>query len=174
MLIHQRLYSKCPNPSFGGSLREDQALLNGTFIDVPDAEEAKRYFNSFIPNSDFIFKPLENQDIYGYIDICVVTIVNLIKAQPFADGNKRTFRALFNLMMKRINLPPIYIEVEEREEYKKALIEAMAEGNYETIIRFYYYKICDAIVELDVHASEITMEEDIEFAKRLALNLDKC
>lgn len=160
MLIHQKLYSKCPNSSFGGKLRDNQAIMKGTYIDVMPATEAKKYFNSFILNSLFIFEPLEKGDIFEYINICIITIVNLIKAQPFIDGNKRTFRALLNLMLKRINIPPIYIDIEEREEYKKALLEAMINNNYDTIIRFYYYKICDAIVELDVNNSEL--KEDVE------------
>lgn len=158
MLIHQKLYSKCPNPGFGGQLRDDQALMQGTFIDVMPASEAKKYFNSFIPNSNFIFEGLEKGDIFEYINTCIITTVKLIKAQPFADGNKRTFRALLNLMLKKINIPPIYIENEERVEYKKALLEAMINNNYNQIIRFYYYKICDAIVELDVNNSELREE----------------
>lgn len=155
MLIHQKLYSKCPNKSFGGTLRDDQAIMRGTYIDIMPAIEAKKYFNSFIPNSSFIFEPLEKGDIFEYINTCIITTVNLIKAQPFIDGNKRTFRALLSLMLKKINIPPIYIEMEERTEYKKALLEAMINNNYNNIIRFYYYKICDAIVELDVNNSEL-------------------
>ena len=29
--------------------------------------------------------------------------------------------------------------------------QAIAENNYEQIIQFYYYKICDSIVELDIN-----------------------
>lgn len=168
MVIHQKLYSKCPNPSFGGTLRDDTAILVDSIVEVPPADVAKKYFNSFIPNSNFIFEPLEQGDMIGYIDTCVITITKLIKYQPFIDGNKRTFRALLNLMLKKINLPPIYIEVEEREEYKKALIAAMRDDDYKPMVRFYHYKICDAIVELDVNNSEIQIEEDIEFKNRIS------
>jgi len=151
LLIHQKLYSKCPDKSFGGTLRSEQAILKGTYLDVMDAEEAKRYFNSFISNSDFIFEPLKDNDIFGYIEGCIILTVKLIKAQPFIDGNKRTFRALLNLLFKKINIPPIYIETSEKLEYKNALLKAMIDDNYEDIIKFYYYKICDSIVELDVY-----------------------
>ena len=150
LLIHQKLYSKCPGTGFGGSLREGQAILKGIVYDVVPAEEAKRYFNSFINNSEFIFEPLKNNDMFGYIEGCIRLNVDLIKAQPFGDGNKRTFRALLNLLFKKIGLPPIYIEPEEIPEYKKALFSAIVENNYNSIIRFYYYKICDSIVELDL------------------------
>lgn len=163
MLIHQKLYSKCPNTKFGGMLRSNQAIMKGTYIDVMPACESVKYFNSFILNSSFIFEPLNNGDIFGYIDGCIITVVNLIKAQPFIDGNKRTFRALLSLMFKKINIPPIYIEKDEREEYKKALLDAMINENYKSIIRFYYYKICDAIVELDINNSELYEEIKINY-----------
>ena len=58
-------------------------------------------------------------------------------------------------MFKRIDLPPVYIEVSEREEYKKNLTLALTEHDYNSLIRFYYYKICDAIMNLDINKSEI-------------------
>lgn len=163
MLIHQKLYSKCPNPSFGGTLRDDQAILKDTTVNVMDAVEAKKYFNSFIASSDFIFDSYLKSDYFRYINECIILNVKLIAAQPFIDGNKRTFRALLNLLLKRINIPPIYIDLHEREEYKKALFDAIENNNYESIVRFYYYKICDAIVELDVDNSELNKVIKIDY-----------
>lgn len=114
-------------------------------------QEAKRYFNGFITNSDFIFEPLNENDIFSYIEGCIVLTVKLIKAQPFIDGNKRPFRALLNLLFKKIDIPPIYIETFEIPEYKNCLLKAMIDDSYDSIIKFYYYKICDSIVELDVY-----------------------
>lgn len=37
LIIHQKLYSKCPDKSFGGTLRSDQAILKGTYLDVMDS-----------------------------------------------------------------------------------------------------------------------------------------
>lgn len=165
LLIHQKLYSKCPGKGFGGSLREGQALLKGISCDVMPAEEAKKYFNSFINNSNFIFEPLNNNDIFSYIEGCVKLNVSLIKAQPFADGNKRTFRALLNLLLKKIGLPPIYIEPEEVKEYKRALFVAIVENDYDPIIKFYYYKICDSIIELDI-------SEKLELTNQKVLKLE--
>lgn len=161
MEIHQKLYKFCPNPSFGGQLRDSQAILRGTFHDVMDAVSAKKFFNDFIANSDNISKPLENGDIIGYINNCVKVTTDLIKAQPFNDGNKRTFRALLNLMLKRINIPPIYIERHERNEYKNCLIKAINDNDYTPITRFYYYKICDAIVQLDLYNSYISFDNNL-------------
>lgn len=161
LLLHQKLYSKCPDPSFGGNLRDTDPIMYDLNMEIPTASEAKRIFNSYISSSNDIFKPLENNDIFGYINNCVILVTDLIKLQPFADGNKRTFRALLSLLLKKIDIPPIYVEVTEREEYKECLIRGMKYNDYTSIIRFYYYKICDAIMTLDIEKSHIHESEKI-------------
>jgi len=115
LTIHGKLYSKCPFPGFGGSLRNDQAVLNDTAYEVPSAQDAKKFFQ------DFVFKKydidVDINGIFKYIDEMIKNTVDLIKYQPFPDGNKRTFRAILNLMFARIGIPPVYIRQEEREVY---------------------------------------------------------
>ena len=156
LLLHQKLYSHCPNPHFGGSLRDCDVYLYDLPIDIKPCEVAKKEFNSFIAKSNDIFLPLKEGDIFEYINQTVKLTTYLIYLQPFRDGNKRTFRALENLLLKRISLPPIYIDINERDEYKKSLVTAICDKDYNPMIRFYYYKICDAIMLLDINRSEIT------------------
>lgn len=150
--IHSRLYSFCA-PGFGGHLRDSDAFLFDSRVEVPPAEEARKLFNQLIPLADYPFSVLENGDVFNYINQCIIITTDLIRLQPFADGNKRTFRALLNLLLKKISIPPVYIAVEEREEYKAALMDALEKKDYRWIIRFYYYKICDAIMELNPEKS---------------------
>lgn len=150
MKIHMLLYSECPHPEFGGQLRNDSVVLNKEMIEVPPADEAKKYFQSFIgrklPEVDFN----NSISIFDYINSCIYITTELIKAQPFTDGNKRTFRALLNLMFKQYNLPPVYVKTKERAEYKDALMKAMKKKDYTSLNQFYYYKICDSIYDLDI------------------------
>lgn len=158
MLIHNKLYKHCGDGTFGGKLRDSSAVLRDVNIEVADPVEAKKIFNGFISNGDRIFNKLKSNDIFGYIEDCIKLNVELIKLQPFADGNKRTFRSLLNLLFKKINIPPIFIENMESDEYKKALIKAFKaekEEDYDDIIQFYYYKICDAIMVLDIYRSNV-------------------
>lgn len=162
LILHSKLYSKCPNPSFGGKLRDINAYLEGTNIELLNPEETRRIFNSMIQTSNNIFISLNEGNILKYIDDCIITTTNLIKLQPFCDGNKRTFRAILNLLLKKINIPPIYIEKYERPIYKEALLEAIEKNNYEKIIGFYHFKICDSIMKLDIKKSMITVDENKE------------
>lgn len=60
-------------------------------------------------------------------------------------------RALTNLLFKLANIPPIYVKLSERDNYLKAMSYALEKENYSQIREFYYYKICDSILELDVN-----------------------
>lgn len=138
-------------PNFGGRLRKDPVTLNKTDIEVPDASQAVAYINSYnTPEKIEEFKnAVESMDIFSFIDYCVKISADLIKYQPFQDGNKRTIRGLLNLMFKYKNIPPVYIKKDERDAYKDALISAMKDGNYKDLQQFYYFKVCDSIYVLD-------------------------
>ena len=162
LILHSKLYSKCQYPEFGGKLRDTTAYLFDTNYEVADPEVAKKYFNDLIPTSDQIFEPLTEPNsinYFAYIDNCIKETTDLIKMQPFADGNKRTFRALLNLLLKKINIPPIYINKEERLIYKEALLSAINDNDYSLITHFYYYKICSAIMILDIDRLVIKEEK---------------
>ncbi len=140
----------------GGRLRsnnyEDEVKLFDTEISVPSASESLNFMNSFInkEKKEEFEEKLKDENIINYITYCVKEITELIYYQPFQDGNKRTFRALLNLMFKARGIPPVYIKNTEREEYKSALLKAMKDKNYAEITGFYLFKICDSIYELDV------------------------
>lgn len=161
MLLHQKLYSKCVGSSFGGNLRESTAVLAKTNIEVLEARQAKEEFNKYIATSRDIMKDLENSDLNNYIEKSVILITDLIKLQPFGDGNKRTFRALFNLLLKKINLPPVYIDNNRKREYKDALIKGMRDKDYTELVNFYYDCIYDAIIKLDINANNLEKKGDL-------------
>lgn len=151
--IHSMLYSQCVGREFGGKLRTEQALLFDTDIEVIPPKEAEKEFNSYILKSDSIMKELDEKNMFDYIQGCLEVVVDLIKIQPFADGNKRTFRSLFNLMMKRKNLPPIYIG-NDSKAYSDSLIKAMRTGDYSDLTRLYTRLLCDSIVLLGLEEYE--------------------
>ena len=140
----------------GGILRsndyEDHVDLLDVDIDIPRASDAMLFMNSYInPSKKEEFEDkLKSDDIISYISYCVKETTDLIYYQPFIDGNKRTFRALLNLMFKAKGLPPVYVKSSERDVYKEALIKGMKDKDYSLLTGFYLYKICDSIYELDV------------------------
>lgn len=155
LTLHCKLYSACPFPEFGGKLRQDPVRLFDSSYEVPDPVTASRQFQAML-NKQF---DIDMDNVLDYIDEVIKISIDLIKLQPFNDGNKRTFRALLNLLLGRIGIPPVYIRSDEREVYKEELLKAIEQNEYKGIIRFYYYKICDSIVELDLMKTKEKEEE---------------
>ena len=136
---------------FGGALRTESVIMRDFNVDVPDGKDVMRIMNSYLSNEKKgeYNKALNNPNILEYIAYSVKTTGYLIGIQPFKDGNKRTFRALLNLMFKKRNLPPVYIVKKERKAYHDALEKGIVNNDYNDLITFYYYKVCDSIYELD-------------------------
>lgn len=94
---------------------------------------------------------LNIDELLDYLDKCVILQCKLIKIHPFGDGNGRTIRCFINKIMEYAGLPPIYIKLNERNEYHKAMNKANNENDYSLIKQFYRYKVCDSIIELDIN-----------------------
>lgn len=140
----------------GGVLRtnnnQDDVKFQNVDYNVPKALDASSFINNLasIDKKEEFKKYLESDDLMEYIFYAIRLTTDLIKYQPFMDGNKRTFRGLLNLMFKARNLPPIYIRKDEIDEYKKALFKGIIKEEYDDLYFFYMNKLCDSIYELDI------------------------
>lgn len=159
--LHQLLFSKVDYPEFGGKFRTDEAFLTGSGIETcPSYQipaEIFRLYTETVPLFKTGLEIGETRDfskLIPYINDCIKLNVELIRIHPFADGNGRTSRALTNLLFKLVNIPPVYVKESERNEYIKAMNKAAVDKDYNEIITFYYYKICDSIIELDKENSK--------------------
>lgn len=174
--IHQIMYSKVPHPEFGGKFRTDNRYLPGTGTettnyDLISEEMAKLYYpvQELIKEGHDLAINKKIENIIPYIDKCVELKCKLIKIHPFPDGNGRSVRAFINLLFKIANIPPIYIKNKEKIEYHKAMNLANNEEKFEDIKTFYYYKVCDSILELDISYNEdkVLAEQEKEESKKL-------
>lgn len=167
--IHQILYSKVPFPEFGGKFRTEPARIEGSFQDVVPyefipKEMAKLYFpvQKLIKEGFEISQSHNVEQIIPFIDKCIELKCLLIKIHPFKDGNGRSVRAFINLLFKIAGIPPVYIKHKEKAEYNEAINLANNEGIYDSIKTFYYYKVCDSILELDISYNEDKLITDQE------------
>lgn len=153
--LHTKLFSKAPYPENAGHFRNDNVYLPNTGINLSDWRDIWQEVKSLEPNVEEI-KNLgkivkENRAyIFTYIDKCIKLKCDLIKIHPFFDGNGRTIRAFINKLFMDVDLPPIYISSQENMTYRRTMQKAIGEENdYLSITKFYYYKICDMIIELE-------------------------
>lgn len=164
--IHEILYSKAPYPEFGGKYRSDERYLPNSGIDVTspslivhEMNKLNYEVNDIIKEGIRLGKEIDPQSIITYIDRCIEIKCKLIKIHPFGDGNGRSIRAFINLLFRLANIPPIYIENKEREKYGIAMQRAVGDGDSSKIKQFYYYKICDSIISLDINLNYLNSEE---------------
>lgn len=156
--LHKKLYSKAPYPDFGGNFRNDDVYLPGTGTEIAEWSMIRPLLNEIDKDVLLLWdlapeiKDCGDADVMlDYLDEVVRIGCRIIKVHPFKDGNGRTVRGFMNKMLEAAGLPPVYIKVNERTEYHKAMNKANNEGDYTDIQNFYRYKVCDSIVELDIN-----------------------
>lgn len=153
--LHKLLFAYAPYPEYAGRFRESSVRLSNSSVDTSSADRI--IYDLFDLSDEFdriIGLPINTcEDIINYIRECVILHTKLLKVHPFEDGNGRSIRALLNLMFKRANLPPVYVEPREKGAYLQALKKAQIDNEYNAsdytdIVMFYYYKICDSLIEI--------------------------
>lgn len=156
--LHQKLFSLTEFPEYAGEFRNSIAYLKGTEAELTDWTMIRPQLNELdteVLKLVEIAKEINNSQnteaLLKYIERCVILKCQIIQIHPFFDGNGRVTRGFINKLFEYAGLPPIYIKKSEKEEYHRAMSKARDENDYNDIIGFYKYKICDSIVELDIN-----------------------
>ena len=74
--------------------------------------------------------------------------------------SKRILCSPKSLLFKFANIPPIYIENKEKYKYQEAMNNALSLDDYTDILDFYYFKICDSIMALDLEVNNDLLYKD--------------
>lgn len=154
MELHEQLYKYAPNKEFGGHFRNSPAHICNSEANLMDWSciryeiiKLKPYVKELIQRGKELNGTNNFDELFRYIEECIILNSDLIRIHPFYDGNGRCIRGFTNMLFELANIPPIYVLASEKEKYKNA-IKKTDEYIYDDIIIFYYYKICDSIIEL--------------------------
>lgn len=154
MELHEQLYTYAPNKDFGGHFRNIDVYLPGSGTNLSEWSsiryeilQLKPYVKDLINRGKELNGTNDFEKLLKYIEECVILNCKLIRIHPFFDGNGRCIRGFTNMLFELANIPPIYVLESEKLEYREALRKTDI-GEYEDIIKFYYYKICDSMFEL--------------------------
>ncbi len=157
LVIHSILYSKVPYKNFGGSFRNSMVVIKDSDVNTCEykniSKEIALLYNEYSDILELKDKVNEANDVdllILYIDKVIELKCRLIEIHPFIDGNGRTFRAFVNFLLKKVNLPFIYVTKKEKSIYIEAMDEAIRLKDFNKIKKFYYNKICHSIYELDI------------------------
>ena len=178
-LINLKLFSLTPYPEAGGKIRNSDCYLQDSGINTCPYNQIDKEIAALYPKFDALLKRglelglnnnFDNEDrLIEYINDCLKLKCKLIEIHPFYDGNGRTMRAMVNLLFKLAGLPPIYVKYAERNKYLIGMNKAIVDGNYDYINKFYYYKICDSILTLDVNKR---IRKDVKLKRLVKENSD--
>lgn len=123
--LHERLFTKLSHKygeQRGGFFRNANVSLAGT--DVKTA--SPRMIPQLMDNVSWRILDTLKQNSEGklsnseYIDKINECIYEIIRMQPFADGNKRTSRLLSNILYQEKGLPYVFVPVKDWDNYVDA------------------------------------------------------
>lgn len=149
--LNKDLFAYYPHPEFGGKPRQNNVVISGAKFEAIDYhnifselakvdDEIKEYFakKTEINASEYIMH--------------VVRIHHRITViHPFPEGNGRTTRAFMNVQLVCAGLTPIYIKVEEKKNYIKALEKADTENNYDDLYECIFKAMLRSHIELSMN-----------------------
>ena len=148
MILNSKLFSYYPYPEFGGSIRDSNTIVIGAKFETLDHTRILAEIGKLEQITKDLFLNRANIALSNFLKGIICLHHKLTVIHPFADGNGRTLRALFNLMMVRSNLTPVCIKIEDREEYLSALQVADRQQDYAPLVEFFYRVIIRTNAEL--------------------------
>jgi len=123
--LHKRLFSKLSDKygeERGGRFRTGEVRLQGVNIKTADPREIRglmenvawKILDALKKNAE---GKLSNSEYIERINAC---IYEMIRMQPFSDGNKRTARLLSNLLYQEKGIPFVLLSIKEWDNYVDA------------------------------------------------------
>ena len=146
--LHRKLFSCFPHPEFGGQFRQSNTLVLGAKFETIDYKEIIQEMMKIDTKVKLLYEKRSEHSISSYIKTAVQLHHELTVIHPFGDGNGRTLRAFFNVIVVRNKLTPVYIKVEDKDEYVSALAAADRSADYAPLFEFFFRAILRTNVEL--------------------------
>lgn len=146
--LNRLLFSHYPYPEFGGSIRQNNALVLGSKFETVD------YYDIYneLAKVDNEIKDFFSRKAYvsmgEYIEHVARIHHRITVIHPFPEGNGRTSRAFMNTQFVRAGIVPIYIRTEDKKDYIEALSLADQCGNYDELYEIIFKLIIRSYIKL--------------------------
>ena len=95
-----------------------------------------------------IFKKKGSTSLSKHLESLFKIHHDLTVIHPFVDGNGRTLRVFLNIQLMMSGVSPVYVKVEEKKEYLKALEMADTKGNCDALFEFMFKILLRTNMEL--------------------------
>lgn len=134
--LNSILFSKAPFPEFGGRTRTQNTYVLGAKFETSDHTEIMPRLIELNKKVDYIEKNRTKLCKSSILKQILSIHHELTVIHPYYDGNGRTSRAFMNLQLLRYGLPPVSIDIKEREDYILSLEDADISGNIDKLFSF--------------------------------------
>ena len=148
-LLNKKLFSYYPYPEYGGTVRQNNTLVLGAKFETIDYNDIYNALtNADVEVKDYYAKH-EEMPMSEYVKHVARTHHRITVIHPFYDGNGRTSRAFMNIQLVRAGMLPIYIKVEDKNEYIRALSRADDAGDYDELYELIFKLLLRSFIELN-------------------------
>jgi Fic family protein len=147
--LNKKLFSYYPHPEFGGSTRQNNALVLGAKFETVDYHDIINELFKMDKDIKDLYEKRSEVPISEFIKHVARIHHRITVIHPFPEGNGRTSRAFMNVQFVRAGLPPIYIKVEDKHAYIDALSLIDKESIYDELYEIIFKMIIKSHVALN-------------------------
>ena len=147
--LHRKLFSYYPNPEYGGMFRQSDTLVMGAKFETVSYRQI--YAELLIVDEALqeLISQRDNLSLSAFIEEIFKIHHRLTVIHPFGDGNGRTLRAFMNALLVRNQISPLYIKMEEKEEYVVGLSKADTQNSYDQLYECLFKCLLRSSVDLN-------------------------
>lgn len=129
--LNKLLFSYMENPDAGGCYRTTDAIITNAGRQPVSAAEIIREMYYLNKETETLLN--DQKSLSSYLENAINIHYHATWIHPFVDGNGRTCRAFFNLLMIHRNLPPVFFRKNEKDQYKKCLKIADQKNSFDEL-----------------------------------------
>lgn len=148
--LNKDLFAYYPHPEFGGNPRQNNVLVLGAKFETIDYHDIFTELAKVDVEVKDYFARRNDMSVSEYVKHVCRIHHQITVIHPFPEGNGRTSRAFMNVQLVRAGLTPLYIKVEEKEVYLKALEKADTENSYDLLYEIIFKVLIRSHVELNM------------------------
>ena len=147
--LNKKLFSHYPYPDYGGSTRQNNTLVVGAKFETADYNDIFTELSKIDAEVRDFYNRRAEMPISEYVKHVARIHHWITVVHPFPEGNGRTSRAFMNVQLVRAGIVPIYVKVEDKRNYIKALERADKVKDYEELYEVIFKLILQSYVDLN-------------------------
>lgn len=148
--LNKKLFSHYPHPEFGGQVRQNNTLVLGAKFETADYHDIFAELAKVDAEVKDFYERRRDVSMSEYVMHVVRTHHKITQIHPFPEGNGRTSRAFMNVQFVRAAMLPIYIKVEDKDDYLNALARADKYNDYDELYEIVFRLILRSYVDLSM------------------------